>query len=67
MRGIMIKRYLDENGIKYTFLAEKLGISMNILSPILNGKRKISADEYIEICRVLGLPLEFFANKDMTF
>lgn len=67
MRGIMIKKYLDENGIKYTFLAEKLGISMNILSPILNGKRKISADEYIEICRVLGLPLEFFASKDMTF
>ena len=67
MRGIMIKRYLDENGIKYTFLAEKLGISMNILSPILNGKRKISADEYLEICRVLDLPLEFFANTDMTF
>ena len=38
MIGIKVKQYLDENGIKYSFLSEKIGIPMNVLSPLLNGK-----------------------------
>ncbi len=40
MVGLKIKEYLDENGIKYSYLSEKTGMPMNILSPTLNGKRK---------------------------
>lgn len=39
MVGLKIKEYLDENGIKYSYLSEKTGMPMNILSPTLNGKR----------------------------
>ena len=53
MIGIKVKQYLDENGIKYSFLSEKIGIPMNVLSPLLNGKRKMSVEEYFLICNAL--------------
>jgi transcriptional regulator with XRE-family HTH domain len=59
--GLKVKKYLDENGIKYSYLSEKAGIPMNLLSPTLNGKRKMSVEEYFRICEVLGLPAETFA------
>lgn len=37
---------------------------MNIISPILNGKREIKAEEYFLLCNDLGVPLDKFAKKD---
>ena len=45
MVGLKIKEYLDEKGIKYSYLSKKSGIPMNLLSPTLNGKRKLSVEE----------------------
>ena len=42
MLGNKIKDYMDENGIKYSFLSSKTGIPMNILSPMLNEERNKS-------------------------
>ena len=64
MLGKRIKKYLDENGIKYIFLAEKTKIPMNTISPILNGKREIKAEQYFLICHALGVPLDKFVKKD---
>ena len=64
MVGLKVKKYLDENGIKYSFLSEKTGIPMNILSPLLNGKRKLSAEEYFVICEVLELPADTFKPEE---
>lgn len=61
MIGLKVKKYLDENGIKYSYLSEKTGMPMNILSPTLNGKRKMSAEEYFTICKVLDVPAETFS------
>ena len=55
MLGSLIKSYLDENGIKYSFVANEVGIPNNIFSAMLNGKRKIVAEEYIKICNVLKI------------
>lgn len=60
MIGLKVKEYLDENGIKYSFLSEKVGIPMNVLSPLLNGKRKMSVEEYFTICEALNLPVDTF-------
>lgn len=60
MIGIKVKEYLDENGIKYSYLSEKIGMPMNMLSPLLNGKRKMSVEEYFTICEALGLPVDTF-------
>lgn len=59
-----MKNYLDENGIKYSFLSEKIGIPMNILSPLLNGKRKMSAEEYFLLCEALGVPVDTFKPEE---
>lgn len=61
MVGLKIKEYLDAKGIKYSYLAEKTGMPMNILSPTLNGKRKLSAEEYFIICEALGVSAEIFS------
>lgn len=63
MLGKLIKRYIDENGIKYSFVAEEAGISQNVFSAILNGKRKIVAEEYFAICFVLKVDIGYFAEK----
>lgn len=63
MLGGLIKSYLDENGIKYSFVAEEAGIPANVFSSILNGKRKIVAEEYFTICFILKVDTNFFANK----
>lgn len=63
MLGAKIKSYLDDNGIKYTHVSEKTGLSMNVLSPMLNEKRDIKATEYFIICNALGVPLAKFAEQ----
>jgi len=63
MTGELIKNYLDENGIKYSYVAHKAGISLTTFSTMLNNKRKISAEEFIDICVVLRVKPNYFADK----
>lgn len=60
MLGLKIKKYMDNKGIKQTFLAEKTGMSLQAINTILNGNRKIEAKEYYDICNALDKPLDFF-------
>lgn len=57
-----IKDYLENNGIKQNVLAKKANISENALNLSLNQKRKLLADEYVNICTALGLPLDYFVR-----
>jgi plasmid maintenance system antidote protein VapI len=57
-----ISLYINENGIKQRFISDKTGIPENILSMILNGKRKMDADEFVEIILALGVDANFFIN-----
>lgn len=66
MFGIKIKTYLDDNGIRYTHVSEKTGIPMDILSLLLNGKRKVEATEYFAICDALHVPLTKFADDGVS-
>lgn len=59
-----LKHYLDKKGIKYTYIAKKTNISMNLLSPTLNGKRKLTAEEFFLICEAINEPLEKFLDKN---
>lgn len=68
MLGVIIKKYMTEKGIKQTFLAEKMGVSSQVINAILNENRKIEAYEYFEICKALDRPLDYFfsQNKKQT-
>jgi transcriptional regulator with XRE-family HTH domain len=61
--GVKISQYLESKGIKQSFVAEKAKIRQNILSRILRGERACRADEYINICRVIDVPLDMFTEE----
>lgn len=58
-----IKKYLEENGIKQKFLSDKTGIPENTLSMMLNGSRKIDADELVKIVISLNLDANYFIKN----
>lgn len=58
--GVKIKEYLEEKGITQTFISRKTGIELPKLNLALNGKRKITFEEYSIICGVLNVNTDFF-------
>lgn len=60
MVGARIKKYLEDHGIKQSFVAEKVGLSASQMSDICIKDRTIDCVEYYKICKVLNVPLEMF-------
>lgn len=58
-----ISTYLKANGITQTHVAAQTGIHKQTLSNTLSGKRRLTAEEYVLICRTLGKPTEYFVDK----
>ena len=61
MLGERIREYILKSGMKLGAVADKTGIPMNTFSAMMNGKRKITAEEYFSICVALNVPLDTFA------
>src|SRR3954468_5728742 len=57
--GDRIKKRRSDLNWTQEFLAQKAGISKSFLSDLENGKRSVSADNLLEIARVLSLSLDF--------
>ena len=55
-----IKEYLDEQGITQVWLSRKTGLDINKLNAALNGKRRITLEEYEGICWALDVPADKF-------
>lgn len=53
---IFLSDYATEKGVKQTYISQKTGIPVDTISRIFNGKRKILADEFIQICSALEIP-----------
>ncbi|MDR1567508.1 MAG: helix-turn-helix domain-containing protein [Streptococcaceae bacterium] len=60
-----IAEYMKENGIKQTFICEKTGMTKHSVSCALNGKRKLSVEEYELICKALNMTYDFFFGKSL--
>lgn len=52
-----IKEIVDSRGITYTFISLKTGIPVDAISRSFSGKRRLSADEMLHICQVVGIDL----------
>lgn len=63
MLGKKIKQYLNEKGLKQSYLSAKCGFPQPILSAMLNGERKITAEEYMNICHALDVDLSMFDDN----
>lgn len=58
--GVMVKEYLEENGISQAFISRETHIKQVKLNMALNGKRKLGLDEYALICGVLKVNTDRF-------
>ena len=63
MLGQKIKEYLKSIGVTQAFVSDKTKISPSTLSAMLNGERKILAEEYFLICKALNLDFAFFYSE----
>lgn len=57
-----IKKYLDDKGISQAYLSRKTKIPSDKLNLSLNGKRKLTLDEYATICWALGVNTDKFLH-----
>lgn len=58
--GLKIKSYLDSNGISQTHISNKTKIPLPKLNLALNGKRRLSFEEYELICGSIGVGVDKF-------
>ncbi len=59
-----ILEYLKEKGISQSFLARRTGIGMSKLNPALHGKRRLTVEEYQQICAALEVPPQRFLTPE---
>lgn len=57
-----IKAYIEERGIKQCAVAKAAGMTDDAISRVLKGQRKLTADEFIKICRFLRVPADTFTD-----
>ena len=61
--GENINNFVVENRIPKGRLAKKSGMTENALSLSLNGKRKLNAEEYLNICDALCVSYDFCIKR----
>ena len=63
--GLKIKEYLEEQMISQAYLGRHTGIDLVKLNLALNGKRRLTFDEYSAICGVLRVNTDFFIKPKL--
>ena len=64
---VLAKEFLEPMNISQNSLAMALGIPQNRLSEIINGKRGISADTDLRLCKYFGLTDGYFTGMQLDF
>ena len=64
---VLFSEFLQPMNISQNSLAKALDIPQNRLSDIINGKRRISADTDLRLCRYFGLTDGYFTGLQMDF
>lgn len=59
-----IAKYIKANSINQSAVARKAGMKRQAMSDAMRGVRRLTADEYVSICNVLGVSLEFFCEDE---
>ena len=64
---VLALEFMEPLNISQNALAKALGIPQNRLSDIINGKRGISADTDLRLCKYFGLTDGYFSGMQMDF
>jgi addiction module HigA family antidote len=59
---MLLEEFLKPLGLTQTTAAEKMGISLNRLNELINGKRGITADTALRLATLLKTTPEFWMN-----
>lgn len=60
MVNARLRDYILASGLKYQWVAERAGIPYMTFSNMINGRRKLTADEFFRVCDVLGVSADVF-------
>jgi len=64
---VLASEFLEPMNISQNALAKALGIPQNRLSDIINGKRGVSEDTDLRLCKYFGLIDGYFIGMQMDF
>lgn len=64
---MLMEEFLRPLEITQTAAAEKMGISLNRLNELINGKRGITADTALRLAKLLKTSPEFWMNLQNAF
>ena len=52
-----LKQLVEDKGVTYSFISTRTGIPVDAISKSLLGKRRLPADELVNICNAVGIEL----------
>ena len=58
-----IRDYVTEKKLSQKLIAENMNTSEARVSMMLNGKRKMTVDDYISLCKAIAVPPTKFLNN----
>lgn len=59
-----MKQYIDDAGLKQKVIAQRANMREDTVSIMLNNKRKMTIDEYVVLCRAIGVsPTKFISES----
>jgi addiction module HigA family antidote len=64
---VLSEEFLKPMDISQNALAKAIGIPQNRLSDIINGKRGITADTDLRLCKYFGMTDGFFTGMQLDF
>jgi len=60
-----LRSYVDEKGISQKIMAENMHTSESKVSMMLNGKRKMTVDDYICACKAIAVSPTKFLDESV--
>ena len=61
-----IYKYLVDHDLQQKSLAEKCGWSKVKMHHLMHGNQRMTIEEYVTICRALGVPFGYFGDDETT-
>lgn len=65
--GVLLREVLDEIGISQVAFARHLGISLQRLNEIVNGRRGVTGETALLLGQALGQSPEYWMNLQMAY
>lgn len=60
-----MKKYIDDSGLKQKTVAKKAGLDEVKFCLVLQGKRKLEASEYANICKAMDVSMSRFLKPQL--